>query len=68
MSGFNRENIVCYTLIMSHLDLLYANDWLSDEDFDMLEKVFAQKYQIPENSIFKYKHQKEFAIYKGFPH
>ena len=53
---------------MSHLDLLYANDWLSDEDFEMLEKVFAQKHQIPENSIFKYKHQKEFAIYKGFPH
>ena len=68
MSDFNRKNIVRYTLIMSHLDLLYANDWLSDEDFDMLEKVFAQKYQIPENSIFKYKHQKEFAIYKGFPH
>ena len=68
MSDFDRKNIARYTLIMSHLELLYANDLLSDEDFEMLEKVFAQKYQIPENSIFKYKHQKEFAIYKGFPH
>ena len=55
MSGFDRKNVARYTLIMSHLDLLYANDLLSDEDFDMLEKVFAQKYQIPENSIFRKK-------------
>ena len=57
MSGFNRKNIVRYILIMSHLELLYANDCLSDEDFDKLEKVFAQKYDIDENSIFKYKHK-----------
>lgn len=55
MSGFDRKNVVRYTLIMAHLNLLYANDYLSDEDFDMLEKVFAQKYQIPENSIFRKK-------------
>ena len=40
---------------MSHLELLYANDWLSDEDFKKLEEVYAQKYQIPENSIFRKK-------------
>ena len=55
MSDFDRKNVTRYTLIMSHLELLYANDLLSDEDFDMLEKVFAQKYQIPENSIFRKK-------------
>ena len=53
MSDFDKKNIARYTLIMAHLDLLYASDWLSDEDFDKLEKVFAQKYQIPENSIFR---------------
>ena len=53
MSDFDRKNIARYTLIMSHLELLYASDCLSDEDFDKLEKVFAQKYQIPENSIFR---------------
>ena len=55
MSDFDRKNVARYTLIMAHLNLLYANNWLSDEDFDMLEKVFAQKYQIPENSIFRKK-------------
>ena len=59
MCDFNRKNVARYTLIMAHLNLLYANDYLSDEDFDMLEKVFAQKYQIPENSIFKYQHKKK---------
>ena len=53
MSDFDRKNIARYTLIMAHLDLLYASDWLSDEDFDKLEKVFAQKYHISENSIFR---------------
>ena len=57
MSDFNRENIARYTLIMAHLELLYANDWLSDEDFDMLEKVFAQKYDIDKNSIFMFEHK-----------
>lgn len=57
MGDFNRENIARYTLIMAHLNLLYANSWLSDEDFDMLEKVFAQKYDIDENSIFRYQHK-----------
>ena len=42
---------------MSHLELLYANGWLRDEDFNRLEEVYAQKHQIPENSIFKYKHK-----------
>ena len=55
MSDFDRKNIARYTLIMSHLELLYANDWLSDEDFNRLEEVYAQKYQIPENSIFRKK-------------
>lgn len=58
MSDFDRKNIARYTLIMAHLELLYANDCLSDEDFDKLEKVFAQKYNIDENSIFKYQHKK----------
>ena len=58
MSDFDRKNIARYTLIMAHLELLYANDCLSDEDFDKLEKVFAQKYVIDENSIFKYQHKK----------
>ena len=58
MSDFNRKNVVRYTLIMSHLDLLYANDWLNDEDFEMLEKVFTQKYKIDENSIFRLERKK----------
>ena len=53
MSDFNRKNIARYTLIMAHLELLYANDWLSDEDFDTLEEVFARKYQISENSLLR---------------
>lgn len=57
MSDFDRKNIARYTLIMSHLELLYANDWLSDEDFNKLEEVYAQKYQIPENSIFRHEHK-----------
>ena len=44
---------------MAHLELLYANDWLSGEDFNKLEKVFAQKYNIDENSIFKYQRKNE---------
>ena len=58
MSDFDRKNIARYTLIMAHLELLYADDCLSDEDFNKLEKVFAQKYNIGENSIFKYQHKK----------
>ena len=57
MSDFDRKNIARYTLIMSHLELLYANDWLSDEDFNRLEVVYAQKYNIGENSIFRYLHK-----------
>lgn len=59
MSDFDEKNITRYTLIMAHLEWLYANDWLSDEDFDKLEKVFAQKYNIDENSIFKYQRKNE---------
>ena len=43
---------------MAHLEWLYASDWLSDEDFDKLEKVFAQKYKIDENSIFRLERKK----------
>lgn len=53
MCVFNEKDLARYTLIMAHLEWLYANDWISDEDFNKLEKVFAQKYQIPENSIFR---------------
>ena len=53
MSDFNRKKIARYTLIMAHLELLYSNDWLSDEDFDTLEEVFARKYQISENSLLR---------------
>ena len=57
MSDFDRKNIARYTLIMAQLEWLYANNWLSDEAFNRQEEVYAQKHQIPENSIFKYKYK-----------
>ena len=53
MSDFDRKNIARYTLIMAHLELLYTNDCLSDEDFNTLEEVYARKYQISENSLLR---------------
>ena len=58
MSNFNEKDLPRYTLIMAHLEWLYANGWISDEDFNTLEEVFAQKYNIDENSIFKYQRKK----------
>lgn len=50
---------------MAHLEPLYANGWLSDEVFNKLEWVFAQKYQISENSIFKYIHKDKVFLPSG---
>lgn len=58
MCVFNEKDLARYTLIMAHLEWLYANGWISDEDFNTLEEVFAQKYNIDENSIFKYQCKK----------
>ena len=38
---------------MAHLEWLYANGWMSDEDFNTLEEVYAQKYHICENSLLR---------------
>ncbi len=57
MCVFNENDLPRYTLIMAHLEWLYANGWISDEDFNTLEEVYARKYQIPKNSIFRYKHK-----------
>ena len=38
---------------MAHLKWLYANGWISDEDFDMLEEVCARKHRISENSLLR---------------
>ncbi len=63
MSDFDRKNIARYTLIMAHLEWLYANDWISDEDFNTLEEVYARKYHISENSLLRLnKRKKELII------
>ena len=59
MCVFNEKDLPRYTLIMAHLEWLYANGWISNEDFNTLEEVYAQKYNIDENSIFKYKRKNE---------
>ncbi|NLZ15188.1 MAG: hypothetical protein GXY27_00670 [Erysipelotrichaceae bacterium] len=53
MSVFNENDLTRYTLIMAHLEWLYANGWISDEDFNTLEEVYAQKYHICENSLLR---------------
>lgn len=53
MCVFNEKDLARYTLIMAHLDLLYANGWISDEDFNTLEEVYARKYHISENSLLR---------------
>lgn len=58
MCVFDEKYLPRYTLIMAHLEWLYANGWISDEDFDKIEKVFAQKYDIDENSIFRLERKK----------
>ena len=48
---------------MAHLEWLYANGWISDEDFNTLEEVSAQKYHICENSLLRLsKRKKELII------
>ena len=51
MCVFNEKDLARYALIMAHLEWLYANGWISDEDFNTLDEVYARKYKIPENSI-----------------
>ena len=53
MCVFNEKDIGSYTLIMAQLEWLYANGWISDEDFNTLEEVYAQKYHICENSLLR---------------
>ena len=62
MSGFDRKNIARYTLIMAHLELLYANGWISDEDFNTLEEVYAQTYHISESSLLRLAKRKKELI------
>ena len=53
MCVFNEKDIGNYTLIMAQLEWLYANGWISDEDFNTLEEVYARKYHISENSLLR---------------
>ena len=53
MCVFDEKDIGSYTLIMAHLEWLYANGWISDEDFNTLEEVYARKYHICENSLLR---------------
>ena len=53
MCVFNEKDLPRYTLIMAHLEWLYANGWISDEDFNTLEEVYARKYHISENSLLR---------------
>lgn len=53
MCVFNEKDIGSYTLIMAQLEWLYANGWISDEDFNTLEEVYARKYHISENSLLR---------------
>ena len=53
MCVFNEKDLARYTLIMAHLEWLYANGWISDEDFNTLEEVYARKYHISENSLLR---------------
>ncbi len=41
MCVFNEKDLPRYTLTMAHLEWLYANGWISDEDFNTLEEVYA---------------------------
>ena len=38
---------------MAQLEWLYASGWISDEDFNTLEEVYARKCQISENSLLR---------------
>ena len=53
MCVFNEKDLVRYTLIMAHLEWLYANGWISNEDYNTLEEVYARKYHISENSLLR---------------
>ena len=53
MCVFNEKDLARYTLIMAHLEWLYAKGLISDEGFNTLEEVYAQKYHICENSLLR---------------
>ena len=53
MCVFDEKDIVSYTLIMAQLEWLYANGWISNEDFNTLEEVYARKNHISENSLLR---------------
>jgi len=53
MCVFNEKDLSRYTLIMAQLEWLYASGWISDEDFNTLEEVYARKCQISENSLLR---------------
>lgn len=60
MCDFNdNNNKARYFLIMAHLELLYANGWISDEDFNLLEEVYARKYMIPDDSLCRIGYKKQ---------
>ena len=59
MCVFNEKDLSRYTLIMAQLEWLYANGWISDEDFNTLEKVYARKYHISENSLLRLNKRKK---------
>ena len=44
---------------MAHLEWLYANGWISDEDFNTLEEVYARKDHICENSLLRLSKRKK---------
>ena len=59
MCVFNEKDLSRYTLIMAQLEWLYANGWISDEDFNTLEEVYARKYHICENSLLRLNKRKK---------
>ena len=59
MCVFNEKDLSRYTLIMAQLEWLYANGWISDEDYNTLEEVYARKYHISENSLLRLNKRKK---------
>ena len=62
MCVFNEKDLPRYTLIMAHLEWLYANGWISDEDFNTLEEVYARKDHICENRLLRLSKRKKELI------
>ena len=49
------EKYIAYLTVMINIKKLYDDGFLDESDYSKLESMYALKYGIPDDSLFRYK-------------